>query len=121
MSAAAKSVLVFGIYMLVQGATLLVVPNLLLSLSGLPETNEVWARLVGWCLCALGFYYVQAARQELIPFFRWTVIVRVGYFVVTLALCLTTGAPWMLLGFAAVETCFGIWTGLLLRSVNRES
>ncbi len=34
---------------------------------------------------------------------------------VTLALCLWTGAPWVLLGFAAVETGFGLWTARALR------
>jgi len=115
MTPAARSVLVFGVYMLVQGAVLLVTPELLLGLAGITGDHEPFVRFVGWCLLALGFYYVQAARAELTAFFRWTVLVRVGYLLVTLALCLWTGAPWVLLGFAAVETGFGLWTARALR------
>lgn len=113
--AVARSVSVFGVYMLVQGTVLLFTPNLLLSIAGLPPSEGPWVRFVGWCLIALGFYYTQAARAGLTPFFEWTVAVRITYFIVTLGLCLANIAPWILLGFAGVETGFGLWTWLLLR------
>lgn len=111
----AKSVLIFGVYMLVEGTTLLFAPDVLLGIAGLPPSEGPWVRFVGWCLIALGFYYAQAARAGLTAFFEWTVVVRVTYFVVTLGLCLVGIAPWVLLGFAAIETGFGLWTGLLLQ------
>jgi len=41
MSKSAASVFVFAIYLFVLGTVLLVLPNLLLSLFGIPETGEV--------------------------------------------------------------------------------
>ena len=46
MSPAARSVFVFSSYLWVLGGVLLLVPNVLLSLFGIPETNEVWVRVV---------------------------------------------------------------------------
>ena len=47
MSNAAKSVRFFGLYLVGLGAILLVVPNVLLSVFGLPMTSEVWIRVAG--------------------------------------------------------------------------
>ena len=73
MSKSAISVFVFGLYLLVVGSVLILVPNLLLSLFAIPETSEVWIRVVGVVAAVLGYYYVQAARNELTAFFRATV------------------------------------------------
>jgi hypothetical protein len=48
LSGKGKSILVFGIYLVVAGMTLLIVPNILLKLLCLQETNEVWIRIAGW-------------------------------------------------------------------------
>ena len=66
MSKAAFSVFVFSIYLLVMGFVLVVMPNHLLSLFQLPETNEVWIRVVGMLILILGLYYSTAARYGLI-------------------------------------------------------
>jgi hypothetical protein len=61
-SRAAQSVLVFGAYMILQGAILMFTPNLLLGILGLPLETGVWPRAVGWALIALGYYDV--SRME---------------------------------------------------------
>jgi len=47
MSKAARSLLVFAIYFVGLGLRLLIAPNTLIPLSGLPETYDMWIR-VGW-------------------------------------------------------------------------
>ena len=44
MSKSAFTLKVFGIYLLVLGLGLLVMPNLLLGIFGMPQTTEVWSR-----------------------------------------------------------------------------
>lgn len=115
MSRAAKTVFAFGLYMFGQGAFLILAPNVLLGLFGLAPTTEVWVRVVGWALCVLGVYYVQAARHELRPFFQWSAVVRLlqlGFF---LALVAARQAAPVLLAFSAVEFASGVWTLLALR------
>lgn len=120
MSSSAKSVFVFGIYLVVLGITLLVAPNVLLSLFGVPVTNEVWIRLVGMLLVLLAFYYIQAARKELTDFFQWTVYARASvivFFIVFVALGL---AQAILILFGAIDLLAAIWTRLALRSSRNK-
>lgn len=112
---AASSVLIFGIYMLLQGVVLLVAPNGLFSLLGLPSSQEVWPRAAGWALMALGFYYVQNARANYRPFFECTVWVRSTQFLVFIALVLFAGRKPVLLLTSGLELLAGMWTGLELR------
>ena len=120
MSKAARSLLVFGIYMLVLGMVLVVLPNVLLALFGLAETQEVWIRVVGMLVIILGCYDVLAARSELLPFFEWSVPLRAivilffGVFV-----WLGYVAPVLLL-FGVVDLAAAIWTWVALRVDLRD-
>ncbi|MGQ0670268.1 MAG: hypothetical protein ACT4PO_11450 [Actinomycetota bacterium] len=44
MTQTARSVFVFGLYLLVLGAGLVVAPNLILATFEVPNTREVWIR-----------------------------------------------------------------------------
>jgi hypothetical protein len=110
------SILVFGIYMVVLGLALLVVPNALLSLFAYPTTTEIWIRILGFIVVVLGYYYIVAARFELTPFFRASVYGRpavIVCFVVFVALGI---ARPILILFGAIDLLGAIWTGLALRS-----
>lgn len=76
MSKAAQSVFVLAVYLFVLGAVLVVVPNLLLSLFGIPKTQEVWIRVVGMLVLPLGYYYYTAAKGEMTAMMRATVLGR---------------------------------------------
>ncbi len=47
MSASAKSVFYFGLYIALLGVLLIFFPNTLLGLVNVPPTDEVWIRLAG--------------------------------------------------------------------------
>ena len=116
MSNSARSVLVFGLYLVVLGIVLLVAPNFLLGMFFLPSTTEVWIRIVGMLVLFLGFYYLQAARKEMTDFLRWTVYLRstVIIFFVVFVLRGFTSPPLIL--FGVLDLLGAIWTGLALRS-----
>jgi hypothetical protein len=107
---------VFGIYMVVLGITLLVVPNILLALFGLPTTNEVWIRVLGMLLFLLAFYYIQAARNELSAFFRWTVYTRASVIVFFIVFVVLGLAEPVLIPFGGIDLLGAVWTALALRS-----
>ena len=118
MSQAARSVLVFAVYLWIIGALLVVVPNLLLSLILIPETHEVWIRVVGMLVLILGYYYYTAAKGELTALMRATVLGRYSvlvFFIVFVALGLA--AP-MLLVFGIIDAAAATWTALSLRGRN---
>lgn len=116
MSNSARSVFVFGLYLVVLGIILLVVPNFLLGMFFLPSTTEVWIHVVGMLLLFLGFYYTQAARKEMTDFFQWTVYVRPTVILFFAAFVLLGFASPFLILFGVVDLLGAIWTGLALRS-----
>jgi hypothetical protein len=114
MSNSAISVLVFAIYMFMLGLVLLVVPNLILSVFGFPTTSEVWIRVVGMLVTILGYYYSQAARNELKPFIRASVYGRCSVFVFFVVFVLLKFAPPMLILFGVIDVAGAIWTAVCL-------
>ena len=94
---------------------LLLVPNLLLQVFGVPPTNEVWIRIIGMLVLCLSFYYVQAARSGLTNFIRWTVWARAAVIVYFAAFVLLVSAPKALLLFGLIDLLSAVWTWLALR------
>jgi hypothetical protein len=115
MSRAAKSLFAFGVYLLVLGLLLLLAPNLLLKVFGVPPTNEVWIRINGMFVLCLSFYYVLAARSELTAFIRWTVWARVAVIFCFSAFVLLASAPKVLLLFGLIDLLSATWTWFSLR------
>jgi hypothetical protein len=121
MSGAAKSLFVFGIYILALSLFLIVDPNLFLNLFGFPPTNEVWLRVAGLLLLFLGFYDVQAARAELQMFFKWSIYTRGSViFFFTVFVLLGLARPTLIL-FGVVDFLSAIWTSLALRANTKRS
>jgi hypothetical protein len=115
MTKAGRSVAAFGVYLIFLGITLIVVPNRLLALFGLPSTSEVWIRVVGMLVLCLAFYYIQAARRGLSEFFQWTVYARGFVFLAlgTFAVLQLARPPLAL--FGVVDLLGAIWTSVALR------
>ena len=119
MASPAFTIKVFGVYALLAGFTLLLVPNVLFGLLGIPETREVWIRVVGAFAAAIGYYYWACAAGNARPFFVASVSGR-GLFALTLvALIVLAGAPLALLLFAALELLGAGWTFAALRREPR--
>jgi hypothetical protein len=114
--AAATSIRVFGIYLMVLGPVVIAAPNLVLTLFGLPPTSEVWLRVVGLLAGILGYYYVQAARHDLVPFFRASVPARAVAFLGFVAFVLFGLVKPSLILFGVVDLSGAAWTFLALRS-----
>ena len=116
MTPAAKSVFVFGRYLVPVGLGLLVMPNAVLSPLGFPPAGDVWPRVVGVLALCLAGYYLAAARAGLTAFFRWTVAVRSGVFVVFGGLVMLKLAPAPLALLGAVDLAAALWTARTLRT-----
>jgi hypothetical protein len=116
MSNSAKSMLVFGIYLLTAGVTLLIIPNVFLGVLGLPTTNEVWIRVIGMLLFLISFYYILGARNELLVFFRWTVYTRGSAFIFFIIFVLLGLVKPIILLLGVIELAGATWTALALKS-----
>ena len=116
MTKAATSVFWFGVYLVALGVALVVVPNVPLSLFGMPQPDEPWIRVAGMLALLLGYYYVQCARAELRPFFQLTIPAR-GAVIVFFAAFVALGfAKPTLLLFGLFDIAGAIWTIIALRA-----
>jgi hypothetical protein len=119
MSMAAFTVKAFGVYVALLGLTLLVAPNVLLGLFGIPATSEVWIRVVGVLAFNVGVYYRYAAKSEATPFFQATVYARAAVPLVFLVFVVLGMASPVLVLFGVVDLAGGLWTLAALRAERR--
>jgi len=116
MSKAAISILVFGVYILLNGIVLIVTPNTLLATLHQPPTQEPWLRVFGAVVFVLGLYYVQAARQEVVPFFRFTTWGRPLLLLILTSLAVLRIIPPIMVLFGVIDVAGAIWTMMALRT-----
>jgi hypothetical protein len=110
MTAPSKSVYYFGIYLILVGISLVVVPNFVLSLLFLPATSEVWIRIVGVLVFNIGVLYYVMAPENNRMFMILTVYLRASVFVWFVLFVVIGWAPAMLIGFGVVDLLGAIWT-----------
>ena len=116
MSKSAFSLRVFSLYMLIFGVVLIANPNWLLSLFGVPETHEVWIRIVGMMILIVGFMDFMASGNEMRLLFRWSVYARLAVAIFLTGFVVSASAPPILLLFGTIDAGGAIWTGLCLRA-----
>jgi len=113
--------LVFGIYLIGLGMVLLVAPNVLLEVFGMPTTKEVWIRVLGMVVGLLAGYYLLAARVELIPFMRLSVYLRAIVILFFVGFVMAEMAKPILILFGAIDLAGATWTDQALRLDKRDS
>ncbi|MBI5891449.1 MAG: hypothetical protein HZB47_12385 [Nitrosomonadales bacterium] len=116
MSKSAYSLRIFSFYMLIFGVVLIADPNWLFALFGVPETHEVWIRIVGMMMLIVGFIDFMASGNEMRLFFRWSVYARLAVTIFLIGFVVLASAPPVLLVFGAIDAGGAIWTGFCLRA-----
>lgn len=112
MSGKSKSIFVFGIYLVITGITLLFVPNLLLKVLHIHETEEIWIRIAGCLTINIGIFNVMAARYKVKQFYNWMYIARGLFIAAILGFIILKQAPYVFLLFAATDFLGMVWTYL---------
>ena len=122
MSKTALSMFVFGIYVIVLAVTLMVIPNVLLAIFGIPATSEVWIRVVGMLVLLLGYYYIRASQNEkdMISFYRWSVHARSSVIIFFIIFVLFGLVEPILILFGVFDLAGAIWTWKTLPSEAME-
>jgi hypothetical protein len=115
MSKASVSVFSVGVFLVITGISFLIIPNFVLSILGIPATTEIWIRIVGMLALFLGYYYISAARKELVDFFYSSIYVRTVCFFIFLVLVLSKMAYPVLMIFGIVDLIGATWTFIALR------
>ena len=121
MTRTAKTIRAFGAYLIVLSLCLIVAPNLLLPLFGMPTTTEVWIRVAGVVVLNEGVCYWFAAQSDARPFFRASCVVRTLVPIAFGAFVLAGWAAPMLIGFGLVDLAGAAWTFLTMRAETRTA
>jgi|SoiMethySBSTD1v2_1073268.scaffolds.fasta_scaffold4821885_1 hypothetical protein len=121
MSRAALSAFVWGVYLIIAGLGLLLMPNFVLPLLGFATTAEGWVRVLGLLASILGMYYIFSARWNIVPFFQLTVAGRLAFMAGCIGLVISGLMSPSLLIFGGLDAIGAIWTWLSLRGMTEAS
>lgn len=121
MRSPAFTIKVWGVYVAALGIALLVAPEVLLGLFGIPHPEEVWVRVLGALTTIVGYYYWASSVGNATAFFIASVYGRVAFCAACIALIGVAGAPWQLLLFGFVDVLGAAWTFTALRTALQDS
>jgi uncharacterized membrane protein HdeD (DUF308 family) len=112
----ARTVAVFGVYLLLVGVGLLGAPDAIVRPLGFPPVQDFWPRVVGVLTLALGTYYLIAARGNNTAFFRASVLLRFAVFGIFGAFTLVGLAPKPLALLGCIDLAGALWTAFALKA-----
>ena len=105
-----------AVYMLLAGPLLVLAPNTLMTLVGIPPSSEFWPRVLGLLVSVVALFYLAIAREGYTKLMRLTVLERLIFCAGLVVFVLLDIAPTVLLLFAAVETALAVWTYIEIRT-----
>ena len=114
MNAATLSVFVWGIYVILNGVLLLLIPKRTLSLFGHDAPKDHWIRVVGILALSLGYFYIVAAQNELVSLYWASIYARVAGFLGFTALVVFKQAKSKIILFGILDAIGAVWTLLTL-------
>lgn len=119
MTQSAKTVYYFGMYLVVLALILIVQPNLILDIFGLPLTQEVWIRVVGMLVFALSVYYMVIGKTGHTLFLLVSVYVRSSILLFLIAFTLAGWVQPIIILFGVVDLAGAVWTFNALKSEGK--
>lgn len=110
MSQVARSVYIASVYVIGLGGGLVLIPDVVLGLFGMPPTDEIWIRMLGMMSVFLGLFQLMAARAELRSFFHLSVILRLSVLGFVVMFIVTGLAAPIFILVALVDVLGAGWT-----------
>ena len=111
MNSVAKSMLYSGIYLILIGVALLVIPGMF-AFPGFPIAR--WLQAIGIMLGLLGYFCIATARNgdraEIARFFRWTFPIRFSMFVLLIVFGVIGLVNPIIIIFGFIDFLAAIWT-----------
>jgi uncharacterized protein YjeT (DUF2065 family) len=116
MTSPAFTIKAFGVYVVLTGLTLLLVPNMMLTMFGAPEAKDAYVRVLGALAIIVGYYYWVCGASGADAFIKATVPGRLVFFALGVGLVALAGAPSVLVLFGLVDVAGAAWTFMALRA-----
>ncbi|MGE5557669.1 MAG: hypothetical protein ACM3WV_03545 [Bacillota bacterium] len=118
MTSAAKSLFIWGLYCILLGFMAVFNPNILLAFFGLPPARDIWIRILGVMILALGFYYGMSGLygEGMENFYRWSIFTRSCLIFILAVFVLLGMARPVLILFGVLDLAAAAWTWAALRT-----
>ena len=116
-----KSIRILGIYSLMMGLVLLVIPHLILPLFNLSIECQEWIRMLGFVLVCSSYYYIRSAYKGNIDFAVYTIHTRIAAPFVVLILFLVGVIEPSLLLFGLIDGLGALWTLVSYRRQTKRA
>lgn len=104
------SLFVWGWYLSILGVGLLIWPNTVLTLFRLPETDEVWIRVVAMLVLILAHFSFSAARTRNAEYMRWSVQGRLAVPLFVAAFVMADWVSSAMIPLGLVDLAGALWT-----------
>lgn len=111
----ATTLYVFAAYLVGLALILLFLPNVLLSIFGIPATSEVWIRVVGMVVLEIAIFNIMMARENNTTFYWATIYTRASVVFFFIAFVVGGLAPASLILFGGFDLLGALWTWYTLR------
>ncbi len=118
MTKSAKSLYYFGLYVLLTGLIICIIPDKFVSLLKLPEISIAWARIIGLLVIIIGSYDILNGRNNNIPLIKASIYLRLFFFLGILALFITGQMPIEILPLGIIDLLGAIWTALSIKGAS---
>ncbi|MDD3446402.1 MAG: hypothetical protein PHS60_13380 [Zavarzinia sp.] len=115
MTAAARSMQWFSIYILAAGLPMVLAPGVILEVMGFPPEGTDWIRFLGVVVLIVGYYYFNLARAGITAFFCWSVQMRILIVPVFAAVIFSFGMKPIYMFFVVPDFLGALWTWAMLR------
>lgn len=116
MTKSANSLFYFGVYVLLIGLTLCLVPDKFIAILKLPEIPLSWARLIGFLAIIIGGYEIISGRNNIRPLIKASIYLRLFFFLGVMFLFLSGQMTKEILPIGIIDLIGAIWTALAMRA-----
>jgi hypothetical protein len=121
MKNASMSIKYFGMYLIWLGVAIVSGVNLAKDVLQIPDLPNSWLRFIGLLVFCLGIYYITAARNGWVMFYKTTVGLRL-LVVAFLVLHVAIGEfPMIFLLLSAIDLLGAIWTFISVKRMGSLS
>ena len=121
MTKSGKSVFYFGIYGILVGVVVCLIPEQFISILKLPDIPTAWARVIGLLGIILGSYDIISGRNNLQPLIKGTIYMRLFLFAGIIVLFVTGQMPKEILPLGITDLLGAVWTILSLKAEVKTS
>jgi hypothetical protein len=116
-----KSMIVFSVYLLIIGATIMIAPDFSLGVFGLEPSQDNYVRVMGVFLLYLAFFYFMSGWRRIGDFILLTVYARCAVIIYITVFIFLGWLSWKLILFGLIDFASAMWTYFCLRSEKSNS